>query len=137
MSRLISYTNAMRQGAPIIDAHIVVGRDPNRGHDIRTAEQVVAEMDRHGVALSIARPRPDAVALYNEDGNTECLTASPRIKVLITISPWTISRDAVTEFRRTNEAGAVGLYLDPTRQGFLPTDSVAAHLLELAIAYKW
>jgi uncharacterized protein len=126
----------MRPSHPIIDAHVTLGYEPFKPYHSLTTADLLAQMDAHGVSLSIARPGGNAVAYFNERGNRECLGASPRVKALATATPWAAS-DASAELERSRQAGAAGLYLHPSRQGFLPSDDVARPLLDFASAYAW
>ena len=44
---------------------------------------------------------------------------------------------ALNELERCRDAGAVGLFLDPLRQGFFPTEPVATAIYERAAEYGW
>lgn len=116
----------------IIDAHVAIGQE----HHLRaTVNDVVAEMDRNGVNLAIARAMGAELAVHHREGNARVLRASPRIRGLATVSPW--AREAREELKRSREMGAVGLYLHPTRQGFMATDDVAEAVVEFAAQAGW
>jgi predicted TIM-barrel fold metal-dependent hydrolase len=93
-------------------------------------------MDEHGVTLAVARPCGAELAVHNRHGNDRVLAAGPRIRGLATANPW-FGAEAVAELDRCRDARAVGLYLHPTRQGFMPTDPVTAPLIEFARRAAW
>ena len=88
------------------------------------------------MALAIARPLGAEIAVYNRRGNDRILSAGPRVKALATVSPW-FGREALQELQRCHDAGAVGLYLHPTRQGFMPTDPIARPIFDFARDVRW
>lgn len=93
-------------------------------------------MNQHGVGLAIARPTGAELAVMNRAGNDRVLGAGPRVRGLATANPW-YGPAALGELERCREADAVGLYLHPTRQGFMPTDPIVEPLLDLAQAAEW
>ena len=64
------------------------------------------------------------------------LTAGPRIRGLVSANPWWGGK-ALDELARCRDLGAVGLFLDPARQGFFPTEPVATPVVERAAEYGW
>jgi len=118
---------------PIIDGHVHLGEEPAFGLD---GPELLRRMDDHGVSLAIARPYGAELAVDNRHGNDRVLSAGPRVRGVATANPW-FGADAVTELERCRDAGAVGLYLHPTRQGFMPTDAVAEPLIEVARRAGW
>jgi predicted TIM-barrel fold metal-dependent hydrolase len=118
---------------PVIDAHVALGQE----HYLTLeAPELMGRMDQSGVGLSIARPLGAEIAVYNRRGNDRVLSAGTRIKALATASPW-LGREGIEELTRCHAAGAVGLYLHPTRQGFMPTDPIAHPLIEFARDIRW
>jgi predicted TIM-barrel fold metal-dependent hydrolase len=118
---------------PIIDAHVALGEE----HHLRLdTPELLCSMDGHGVALAIARPTGAELVVKNVRGNDRVLSAGPRVRGLATANPW-YGAEGVTELQRCCERGAVGLYLHPTRQGFMPTDPVAEPLIEFARQARW
>jgi predicted TIM-barrel fold metal-dependent hydrolase len=86
--------------------------------------------------LAIARPTGAELAVSNRAGNDRVLSAGPRFKALATANPW-FEAAALNELHRCHELGAIGLYLHPTRQGFMPTDPIAEPLLQFARKINW
>jgi predicted TIM-barrel fold metal-dependent hydrolase len=117
----------------IIDSHVALGEE----HYLKLeSDDLIRSMDANGIAVAIARPMGSEVAIHNRRGNDRVLGAGQRVRGLVTASPW-CGDQAIDELRRCREAGAVGLYLHPTRQGFMPTDPVAAPLLNFAAEFRW
>src|SRR6516225_317041 len=99
----------------IIDAHVALGEE----HPFRLeSAELLRRMDEHGIALSLARPTGAELAVFNHRGNDRVLSAGPRVRGLATSNPW-LGQEAMAELGRCRERGAVGLYLHPTRQGFM------------------
>ena len=92
-------------------------------------------MDRNGVDVAIVRAMGAELAVHNREGNERVLRAGARIRGLATASPW--ARGAIEELKRSREMGAAGLYLHPTRQGFMPTDEIVEPLLDVAAEARW
>src|SRR5882724_8504641 len=99
----------------IVDSHIALGVEH---HLHLEAAGYLPAMDGHGITLAIARPTGAELAVSNRAGNDRVLNAGPRFRALVTANPW-FERVALDELHRCQEAGAVGLYLHPTRQGFM------------------
>jgi len=117
----------------IIDAHAWLGEEyPFR----LSAADLLSRMDRAGVNLALARPAGAELAVDNRAGNRRVLSAGPRIRGLATANPW-FGQVALEEMRRARDEGAVGLFLHPSRQGFMPIEPVTEPLLELAIRFGW
>jgi uncharacterized protein len=117
----------------IVDSHVALGEE----HHLELEyARLVERMDRHGVALAIARPMGGELAVHNRAGNDRVLTAGERVKALVTCNPW-YGAIGMGELERCKAAGAVGLYLHPTRQGFMPTDSIAEPFWEWAEEARW
>jgi predicted TIM-barrel fold metal-dependent hydrolase len=121
------------QHPPIIDAHVMLGREFPLA---LTAEELLRCMDACGVEHAVARPMGAALVIDNREGNDLLLNAGKRISALVTANPWYGGR-AVDELRRCQSAGAIGLFLHPSRQGFSPIEPVVGPLLEFATAAKW
>jgi predicted TIM-barrel fold metal-dependent hydrolase len=118
---------------PIIDAHVALGEEyPFR----LEVTDLFRHMDDHDIAIAVARPCGAELAVHNRRGNDRVLSAGPRVRGLATANPW-FGPEAVTELERCRDAGAVGLYLHPTRQGFMPTDPAAEPLIEFARRAAW
>src|SRR5438105_4868856 len=118
----------MSDGTPMIDAHVALGLEHHLRLDVA---DLLRRMDEYDVAVAVARPAGAELAVFNRRGNDRVLSAGPRVRGLATANPW-FGAEAVAELDRCRGLGAVGLYLHPTRQGFLPTDPVAEPLIEFA-----
>lgn len=115
-----------------IDAHAQLGDE----HPFTlTPEELLRHMDEHGIATAVARPVGAELVVDHRKGNERVTSAGPRIKGLATANPWLGVR-AVEELKRARDLGAVGIYLHPTRQGFMPTEPVAVPVLEFAAAHR-
>lgn len=121
------------QNQKIIDAHVMLGEESPLAlqHD-----QLLRQMDAHGIEKAIARPMGAELVIDNRAGNSRVLNAGPRILGLVTANPWYGPR-AIEELKRCRQAGAVGLFLHPSRQGFMPIEQVAVPLLEYAAEAGW
>jgi predicted TIM-barrel fold metal-dependent hydrolase len=121
-------------GELVIDAHVALGSERHLRLDARG---LIERMDRSGVTMAIARPLGSEVAVNNRAGNDRVLNAAPpRVRAIATANPW-YGDEAIAELERCRAAGAVGLYLHPTRQGFMSTDPIARPLVEFARASRW
>lgn len=117
----------------VIDAHAMLGRET---YLVLDAGELLRRMDTAGVATAIARPMGPGLVVDHRAGNDLVLKAGPRIRGLATANPWWGER-ALDELARARDLGAVGLFLDPARQGFFPTEEVAFPLFERASNYRW
>jgi len=117
----------------IVDAHVALGAEHYLQLD---AAKLAVSMAEHNVSRAIARPLGGELVIYNMRGNDRLLDAGPNIHALITANPW-YGQAARDEIKRCHDRGAVGLYLHPSRQGFMPTDPIAEPLIELAAALHW
>src|SRR5205814_6930483 len=102
----------------IIDAHVSLGQEQHLRLDV---PELFTAMNAHNIVISIARAMGSELAVNNREGNNRVLYAGPRVKALVTANPW-YGPAALDELKRCRALGAVGLYLHPTRQGFMPTD---------------
>lgn len=123
----------MTRASRIIDAHAMLGDETYLALD---AAELLHRMDAAGVDTAIARPMGAGLVVDHRAGNDLTLNASPRIRGLATINPWW-GRAGLDELSRCRDLGAVGLYLDPLRQGFFPTEPVAFPVYERAAEYGW
>jgi predicted TIM-barrel fold metal-dependent hydrolase len=118
---------------PIIDAHVMLGKE----HPLAlSAEELLRRMDAHGVEIAIARPMGAELVVDNRTGNDRVLNAGPRIRGIVSANPW-LGQRAVDELKRCEQAGAAGLFLHPSRQGFMPIEPIVAPLLEFAASARW
>jgi uncharacterized protein len=118
---------------PLIDAHAMLGRETYLSLD---PVELLRRMDAAGVSTAIARPMGAGLVVDHAAGNDLVLDAGPRIRGLVTANPWW-GDAALDELARARDRGAVGLFLDPARQGFFPTEPIADPLFERAAEYRW
>lgn len=118
---------------PIVDSHALLGREDHLKLDVET---LLRRMDANGVETTIARPMGAELVLRHRSGNDRVLGAHERIRGLVSVNPWW-GEEGIEELRRCRDRGAVGLYLNPARQGFFPTDPLVTPLLELAGEFHW
>lgn len=118
----------------IIDAHCHIGRGINYSLSV---DELLKQMDGHGVASAVAVPVDRCIAVDNKEGNDFVLAAArshpDRIIPFATANPWYGDR-AVDEIKRCFEAGAAGLKLHPVLQGFSIIDRVCFPLIEEAVS---
>ena len=117
----------------IIDAHAMLGEETYLS---LTPDELLRRMDEAGIELAIARPMGAGLVVDHVAGNDLVLGAGPRVRALVSVNPWWGTK-ALEELTRCRDRGAVGLFLDPLRQGFMPTEPVAAPLLDRAATYGW
>ncbi|SIO30241.1 hypothetical protein SAMN05444166_3619 [Singulisphaera sp. GP187] len=117
----------------VIDAHAMLGRET---YLVLDPGELLRRMDAAGVATAIARPMGAGLVVDHRAGNDLVLKAGPRIRGLATANPWW-GAPALDELARARDLGAVGLFLDPARQGFFPTEDLAFPLFERAAKYGW
>lgn len=118
---------------PIIDAHVMLGDEYPLA---LRADDLLRRMDSHGVEQAIARPMGAELTVDNQAGNDRVLTCGPRIRGLVSVNPWYGQR-AIDELKRCQQAGAIGIFLHPSRQGFLPTELVVTPVLAFAAEAEW
>lgn len=123
----------MTRASRIIDAHAMLGDETYLSLD---AEGLLRRMDAAGIELAVARSMGAGLVVDHRAGNDLVLTAGPRIRGLATVNPWWGAK-GLDELARCRDLGAVGLYLDPLRQGFFPTEPVAASIYQRAAEYGW
>lgn len=117
----------------IIDAHAMLGHET---HLVLDADELLRRMNSAGISLALARPQGAGLVVDNQAGNDAVLGGGARIRGLVSVNPWWGAR-ALDELDRCRELGAVGLFLDPLRQGFFPTEPIAAPVYERAASYGW
>ena len=123
----------MTRASKIIDAHAMLGDETYLSLD---AAELLRRMDAGGIELAVARPMGAGLVVDHRAGNDLVLTAGPRIRGLATVNPWWGAK-GLDELARCRDLGAVGLYLDPLRQGFFPTEPVADLVYQRAAEYGW
>lgn len=117
----------------MIDSHAMLGDETYLRLD---ADELLRRMDAAGVDVAVARPMGAGLVVDHRAGNDMVLGAGPRILGLATVNPWW-GEKALDELARCRDLGAVGLFLDPARQGFFPTEPVATPVVERAAEYGW
>ena len=117
----------------IIDAHALLGTENYLSLE---ADELLRRMDANGIATAVARSMGAELIVDNEAGNNRVLKSHARIRGWAAANPWWGDR-ALNELKRCHDLGALGLFLHPSRQGFFPTDPVAAPLVELAAGFRW
>jgi uncharacterized protein len=117
----------------IIDAHVMLGDE----HPLTLQlDDLLRRMDAHGVERAIARPMGAELVVGNQAGNNRVLKCGARVSGLASANPWYGPR-AIDELKRSHEAGAVGLFLHPSRQGFMPTEPIVVPILDFAAEVEW
>jgi uncharacterized protein len=117
----------------IIDAHAMLGEETYLSLD---AAELLRRMDAAEIETAIARPMGAGLIVDHRAGNDLVLSAGPRIRGLVSVNPWW-GAEGLDELARCRDHGAVGLFLDPLRQGFFPTEPIATPLYERAAEYNW
>src|SRR5688500_5468302 len=117
----------------IIDAHVMLGEETYLS---LTPDELLRRMDDAGVDQAIARPMGAGLVVDHVTGNDLVLGAGPRVRALVSVNPWW-GVSALDEVSRCRDRGAVGLFLDPLRQGFMPTEPITVPLLDRAATYGW
>ena len=123
----------MSRAAKIIDAHAMLGDETYLSLD---AGELLRRMDEAEIDTAIARPMGAGLVVDYHAGNDLVLNAGPRIRGLASINPWWEGR-GLDELARCRDRGAVGLFLDPLRQGFFPTEPIAEPVYQRAAEYGW
>ena len=123
----------MSRAARIIDAHAMLGDETYLSLD---ASDLLRRMDAAEVELAIARPMGSGLVVDHRAGNDLVLSGGPRIRGLATVNPWWGAK-GLDELARCRDLGSVGLFLDPLRQGFFPTEPVAKPFYQRAAEYGW
>jgi len=117
----------------IIDSHVAFGVE----HHLRLeVADYFSSMDANRISLAIARPTGAELAVQNSAGNDRVMNTGPRFRALVTANPW-FGNAGLGELDRCRRLGAVGLYLHPTRQGFMPTDPIVEPFLQFARETGW
>jgi uncharacterized protein len=117
----------------IIDVHVMLGEE----HPLALrVDDLLRRMDSHGIDRAIARPMGAELVVGNQAGNNRVLKCGPRIRGLVSVNPWYGPR-AIDELKRCQQGGAVGLFLHPSRQGFMPIDPIAAPIVAFAAEASW
>jgi predicted TIM-barrel fold metal-dependent hydrolase len=119
----------------IIDGHCHIGQGLTYS---QTADELLGEMDRHGVSASVIVPADRFIAVDNQEGNDLVFKAArdhpDRLIPFATANPW-YGDKALEEMGRAFDLGARGLKLHPPMQGFQITDEIVFPLVELAVEH--
>ena len=100
------------------------------------AAELLRRMDAASIETAIARPMGSGLVVDHRAGNDLVLSGGPRIRGLVSVNPWW-GEQGLSELARCRDLGAVGLFLDPLRQGFFPTEPVAKPFYQRAAEYGW
>lgn len=117
----------------IIDAHAMLGVE---NHLALEGDELLRRMDAHGIEAAVVRPMGAELVIDFVAGNDRLLSTPERIFAWVTVNPWAGAR-ALDELERCRDRGAVGLFLHPARQGFMPTEPIVVPLLEQADQFDW
>jgi len=123
----------MEASYPIIDSHALLGHE---NHLSLEADELLRRMDANGITAAAVRAVGAELAVDNAAGNDRVLKASPRILGWATVNPWFGDR-ALDEMKRCRDLSAAGLFLHPSRQGFMPVEPIAGPVLDLAAESGW
>jgi uncharacterized protein len=121
------------RAAKIIDAHAMLGDETYLSID---AAELLRRMDAAEINTAIARPMGAGLVVDHRTGNDLVLNAGQRIHGLVSVNPWWGAK-GLDELARCRDNGAIGMFLDPLRQGFFPTEPIATPLYERAAEYRW
>ena len=120
----------------IIDAHCHIGR--GCGYSL-SVDELLGQMDANAVSSAVVVPVDRCIAVDNEEGNNEVLSAAranpERFVPFATVNPWYGGR-AISELKRAFAEGAAGLKLHPVLQGFSIADEIAYPVVEAAIEHR-
>lgn len=120
----------------IIDAHAHVGHGRYKS---LAPEDLLRQMDEHGINRAVICPVEEQIAVYNREGNDFILAQVNRFPTrfigFAVANPW-YGEWAAEELRRALEAGLRGLKLHPTVQGFSMNDPITYPLIDVAAHYR-
>lgn len=123
----------MANTTPVIDVHAMLGEE---SYLSLAPAELLRRMDAAGVETAVARPIGAGLVVDHVAGNNLVLKAGLRIRGMVSVNPWWGSK-GLDELARCRDLGAVGLFLDPARQGFFPTEAIAAPVFDRAAEYGW
>lgn len=119
-----------RNGMDIVDSHCHLGLGIRKRV---TAEVLLREMDRAGVARAVVCSVDQFIAVRNREGNEAIRDAvrrwPDRFWGLAAANPW-FGDAAVDELERCLDGGLVGLKINSHLQGFILSDPVVHPLIE-------
>lgn len=118
-----------------VDGHCHIGKGMRRQ---LTAEELLGEMDRHGIDQAVICPVDQFIAVSNHEGNNLILRTVKkhphRFIGFATVNPW-YGKEAVNELQRSLDEGLKGLKLNPFIQGFYANDEILFPVIDLAADY--
>jgi predicted TIM-barrel fold metal-dependent hydrolase len=117
----------------IIDSHVLLGRENHLSLEVF---ELLDRMNASHVDIAVARPVGAELVVENTRGNDRLLEAGSRVKAMVSVNPW-YAEKAIDELRRCHDLGAVGLFLQPARQGFFPTERIADPIVSAAAGFGW
>lgn len=124
--------NAIIMNEEIVDAYCTLG---NERETMLSADELIKQMDRAGIARAIVAPDDREIAVHNKQGNRrileECQASNGRFIPACTVNPW-YGRVACEELQAAISAGARMLVLAPALQGFCLSDTLLDDLLVVA-----
>ena len=121
----------------IIDAYCTPGTE----RETRlSAEDLLRDMDRCGIARAVIAPEDREIALANEAGNERVLALAAkhagRFIPACSVNPWHGARGGAMLEKAVRGGGARMLVLSPYLQGFIPPDELLDDLLRSAAAMR-
>jgi len=121
----------------VLDAHVRLGQSREAAI---TSSELVANMDRLGIDVTLVCPAERFIAVDNDEGNELVAVAakasSGRLIPYAVANPWRAGR-ALESLRRARSLGAVALAVDAALQGFDLLDHLVDPLIELAADFGW
>ena len=99
-------------------------------------DDLLRRMDTHSIERAIARPMGAELVVGNQAGNNRVLKcghefADSSASILGMVPSISMNSNVA------NKAAEVGLFLHPSRQGFMPTEPVVAPVLDFAAEAEW
>lgn len=120
----------------VLDGHVTLGDSRDASLSV---EQLLATMDALGIDRALIAPAERFVPVRNREGNeltAEASRRSERLLAYAVATPW-LGAEALEELRRSRDAGARALKLDPALQGFDLLDGQAEPLVGFAVESGW
>jgi predicted TIM-barrel fold metal-dependent hydrolase len=122
--------------AMIIDAHAHVGHGRYKS---LSGEELLRQMDEHGIDRAIICPVEEQIAVFNRQGNDDILDQvhkyPNRFTGFAVANPW-YGEIAVEELERALQEGLCGLKLQPVIQGFSMNDPIVYPLIDVAAHHR-
>ena len=120
-----------------VDACSTIGQ--GKGHESRSADQALGEMDQAGIRKAWIHPADQYLAVRNREGNdfiADVVASNPERFVGCAVSNSWWGAEAALELRRAFGLGLRVLYLAPHVQGFHLSDPIVDPLIEVAIEHR-